>query len=205
MITAKNMIVLLKRHARKMLSLIIVVLFSISLWQLAAAGWIQGKAIIAQQLLKHSWQTTLDDKKTRKQKPWPWADTWPVAKLIVPQHHIEQIILAGDGGNSLAFAPGVSLAGSLPNRQGTSVISGHRDTHFSFLKEIKINETFYLQSIDKTTQYSVYDLQVVDSKSYTLAADNDAHTLVLVTCFPFDGIEQNTARYLVFARPVAHS
>ena len=202
MMTAKNMIELLKRHARKMLSLVIVLLFSISLWQLAAAGWIQSKAIIAQQLLNHSWQKTLDDKKTLRQKPWPWADTWPVAKLIVPQHHIEQIILAGDGGNSLAFAPGVSLAGSLPNSQGTTVISAHRDTHFRFLKEMKINETFYLQTANKTTRYSVYDLQVVDSKTYSLPADNDKQTLVLVTCYPFDGIGQNSSRYLVFARPL---
>jgi len=202
MMTAKNVIDLLKRHARKMLSLVIVLLFSISLWQLAAAGWIQGKAIIAQQLLKQSWQTTLNDKNTPRQKPWPWADTWPVAKLIVPQHHIEQIILAGDGGNSLAFAPGVSLAGALPNSQGTTVISAHRDTHFRFLKEMTINDTFYLQTAKKTICYSVYDLLIVNSKTYTVPADKDDQTLILVTCYPFDAIEKNTSRYLVFARPL---
>jgi len=197
---------LFNRYARRLCNLIIVLLFSISLWQLATAGWIQGKAIIAQQLLKHSWQKTMNDKKlgdkqTTTHKPWPWADTWPVAKLIVPQHHIEQIILAGDSGSSLAFAPGYSLTSFLPNSQGTTVISAHRDTHFNFLKELKINETFFLQTENKTVRYRVYDLQIVDSKTYTIQADTDEKILVLVTCYPFDAINIGaSSRYLVFAR-----
>ena len=190
------------KHVRKVITCIIVLLFSVSLWQLAAAGWIQGKAIIAQQLLNHSWHETLDDKKTTVQKPWPWADTWPVAKLIVPQHHVEQIILAGDSGNSLAYAPGYSLASALPNSQGTTVISAHRDTHFRFLKDIKLNETFFLQTTEKTTRYQVYDLQIVDSKTYTVQIDSTGQTLLLVTCYPFDSITSGgSSRYLVFARP----
>jgi sortase A len=199
---AATMQKLFKKHARKAIACSMVLLFSIGLWQLAAAAWIQGKAFIAQQLLDHAWQETMSDKKAVTQKPWPWADTWPLAKLIVPQHHIEQIILAGDSGSSLAFAPGVSLSGSLPNSQGTTVISAHRDTHFSFLKDIKINETFFLQTLDKTTRYRVYDLQIVDSKIYALQADPENQTLVLVTCYPFNAITTGgSSRYLVFARP----
>lgn len=195
------MIKFLKQYARKILTLIIVLLFSISLWQLAEASWIQGKANIAQQLLNHSWQKTLDDKNARKHKPWPWADTWPVAKLIVPQHNIEQVVLAGDSGNSLAFAPGISLASFLPNSQGTTVISAHRDTHFNFLKELKINQTFFLQTAEKTLRYRIYDLQIVNSKTYTIQAYTEEPTLILVTCYPFDAITSGgSSRYLVFAR-----
>ena len=28
-------------------------------------------------------------------KPWPWADTWPVARLVVPSLGIDQIVLEG--------------------------------------------------------------------------------------------------------------
>ncbi len=191
---------LFQKHSRKSITIVIIGLFSISLWQLATASWIQGKAIIAQQLLNHSWQETLNNKNFVQQKPWPWADSWPVAKLFVPQHNIEQIILAGDSGNNLAFAPGYSLASSLPNSQGTTMISAHRDTHFNFLKNININETLYLQTANKTIPYRVYDLQIVDSKTYTLQADTNRNTLVLVTCYPFDAISTGgTLRYLVFA------
>lgn len=196
------------KYIRNISTIIIVILFSTSLWQLATAGWIQGKAIIAQQLLNQSWNKTLidagGDLKSSPHKPWPWADTWPVAKLMVPQHHIEQIVLAGDSGNSLAFGPGHSFASATPNSSGTTIISAHRDTHFQFLKDVKINDTIVLQSRDKTVRYRVYDLQIVDSKEHFIEDDLENRTLVLVTCFPFDAISTGgSSRYLVFAEPLA--
>ena len=189
-----------QKYTRRILSLIIIMLFSTSLWQLAAASRIQGKAIIAQQLLEHSWHETLHDNNTSLHRPWPWSDSWPVAKLIVPEHDIEQIVLAGDSGSSLAFAPGYSLASSLPNSQGTTVISAHRDTHFSFLKNIKRNEMIYLQTSDKTVVYKVYDLQIANSTNYVLPVYSDEPALVLVTCYPFESITSGgPLRYLVFA------
>ncbi len=197
---------LFDKYARRLTSVVIVILFSVSLWQLAAANWILGKAIIAQHLLNTSWDKTLANLKTDNSeksaihKPWPWADTWPVAKLIVPQYDIEQIILAGDSGSSLAFGPGYSLASAPPNASGTTMISGHRDTHFSFLSELKLNDTMLMQTADKTVHYQVYDMQVVDSKTYTLQQNSDGQTLVLVTCYPFGALTPGgDSRYLVYA------
>jgi sortase A len=195
------------RHARNISTIIIVILLSTSLWQLATAGWIQGKAIIAQQLLNHSWDKTLigagDDKKPSPHKPWPWADTWPVAKLIIPQHDVEQIILAGDSGSSLAFGPGHSFASATPNSAGTTVISAHRDTHFSFLKDLDIGDQIVIQTTDKTITYQIYDMQVVDSKTFRIQPAGNERTLVLVTCYPFDAVTAGgSSRYLVFSKPI---
>ena len=184
--------------------ILIILLFGISLWQLATAGWIQGKAMIAQQLLIHSWNKTINE--TNKDsnpaivKPWPWADTWPVAKLLVPQHNIEQIVLAGDSGHSLAFGPGYSFASATPNSAGTTLISAHRDTHFRFLKDVKINEMIFLQTADKTIPYQVVDKQIVNSKTFKLQVISGRQTLVLVTCYPFDSLTSGgPLRYLVYA------
>jgi sortase A len=190
----------IQRQRRNLSTVIIVVLFSIGLWQLASAGWIQGKAIIAQQLLKHAWHKTRLDA-GQPHRPWPWADTWPVAKLTVPEYGIEQIILAGDSGSSLAFAPGYSFASARPNTSGTTVISAHRDTHFRFLKDLKQDDLLYIQSADNSVQYRVYDFQIVDSRTFTLPDDADENTLLLVTCYPFDAITAGgPLRYLVFAK-----
>jgi len=188
------------KYMKDISTIIIVALFALCLWQLSAAGWIQGKAIIAQQLLNASWNKTLLDTVDSAHKPWPWADTWPVAKLIMPQHDIEQIILAGDSGSSLAFGPGLSLAAAAPNTPGTTLISGHRDTHFQFLKDIQLNDILYLQTTEQTGRYQVYDLQIVDSKNYKVASSVDEQILVLATCYPFDAVTSGgTLRYLVFA------
>ena len=192
------------RHiGSRLLTLLIIVLFCTSLWQLAAAGWIQGKAIVAQQLLDYSWQKTqayADGEVTNNHKPWPWADTWPIAKLIVPHLGIEQIVVAGDSGSSLAFAPGHSYAGTAPGDDGLTMISAHRDTHFHFLQTLNIDDRLLLESRDKTTTYRITRFQVVDSDSYTLAARAKENMLVLVTCYPFDAITQGgSQRFLVFA------
>ena len=203
--------ILFKKYTRKLIAIIIVILFSTSLWQLATASWIQGKAIIAQQLLNHSWNKSLndltDDKKPKTHKPWPWADTWPVAKLIVPQHNIEQIILAGDSGNSLAFGPGHSFTSAKPNTSGTTIISAHRDTHFRFVKDLKINEMIFIQTTDKTMTYQVYEIKIVNSKTFKLQPVRDRQTLVLVTCYPFDSLASgDSLRYLVYAsRPTVQN
>ena len=61
------------------------------------------KAEVAQQLLNRAWTATSDDR--RNVKPWPWADTWPVARLRLPGSGEPLTVLAGASGRNLAFAP----------------------------------------------------------------------------------------------------
>ena len=63
-----------------------------------------------------------------------------------------------------------------------------------------LNDTMLMQTADKTVHYQVYDMQVVDSKTYTLQQNSDGQTLVLVTCYPFDSLAGGgSLRYLVYA------
>ncbi|MEJ2347214.1 MAG: sortase, partial [Gammaproteobacteria bacterium] len=99
------------------------------------AGYIYAKAVVAQALIQRAWRDSLE---TRHQvKPWSWADTWPVARLVVPSLDVDLCVLAGDYGSSLAFGPG--------RRLGTNMISGHRDTHFRFLKRLRTGQVILLQ------------------------------------------------------------
>ncbi|MEQ8800451.1 MAG: hypothetical protein RLP45_00275, partial [Haliea sp.] len=70
------------RASRRMRRLALTGLLLLAGWQLAGAGWIHVKAMLAQHLLARAW---LESAATGvAQKPWPWADTWPVAVLRVP-------------------------------------------------------------------------------------------------------------------------
>jgi sortase A len=40
-------------------------------------------------------------------KPWPWADTWPVARIAVPRLSVQAVVLAESSGQALAFAGGL--------------------------------------------------------------------------------------------------
>ena len=91
--------------ARALLPLLIL----LALQQLGNAGLIKAKAGLAPLMLAKAWEQSLASQ-GRPVKPWPWADTWPVAKLQVPSMGISQFVLAGDTGNALAFGPGHNLA-----------------------------------------------------------------------------------------------
>src|SRR6476620_7642942 len=113
----------------------IAVLLRLGFWQAGHGAWIHAKAQLAQYLLQRAWTRTLEGE--RDARPWPWADTWPVARLRVPAHGVDLIVLDGVSGRTLAFAPGHASGSPVPGEMGTSVISGHRDTHFRFLGALK--------------------------------------------------------------------
>ena len=111
-----------------------MLLLAIGGWQFGEAIWIHAKAILAQVLIKHAWAQTTDG--AARVRPWGWADTWPVARLSVPRLGIDQIVLAGASGRTLAFGPAHLGYSPDPGAAGNAVISGHRDTHFKFLGEL---------------------------------------------------------------------
>jgi sortase A len=171
--------------------------------QLAAAAYIPAKAVAAQWLLREAWRRSAEGGTV---KPWPWADTHPVARLWVPRLGREQIVLAGDSGSALAFGPGWVQASAPPGRVGRTVIGGHRDTHFAFLRELKAGDHLLLEAPDgRRARFSVSNIEVVDARSAQLPLDGPPG-LTLVTCYPFDAIAPGgPLRYLVHARPLAEA
>lgn len=166
----------------------------------AQAGAIHAKAWLAQALLEHAWHAHLADGGTHR--PWPWADTAPVARLSLPRRGVSQIVLAGDSGRTLAFGPGWAEASARPDTVGTVVFSGHRDTHFAWLRDVTVGDELRVETRGGTRRYRVVSTAIADSRSERIALDGD-DSLVLVTCWPFDAvIAGGPLRYVVRAMPV---
>jgi sortase A len=166
----------------------------------ADAGWLHAKAWLAQALLQHAWTTTRATQ--QPQRPWPWADTHPVARLRVTGQGVDQIVLAGDAGRSLAFGPGWAEASAAPGGAGTVVISGHRDTHFAFLRALQPGDTVQLEAAGATRSYRVTGARIADSRREAIALPADGASLLLVTCWPFDALTAGGPwRYVVRAEP----
>lgn len=165
------------------------------------AGWIPAKAALAQQLLASTWESSKHDGSPHR--PWPWADTHPVARIELARLGISQVVLAGDSGRPLAFGPGWTESSARPGSDtGTIIISGHRDTHFAWLRDLQPGETVTLETSKGLRSYAVVHQQVVDSRTHRIAADRDVDTLVLVTCWPFDAAApRGPMRYLVTLTP----
>ena len=185
----------------------VAVLLAFGAWQVGGAVWINGKALVAQLLLERGWNARLAGQGENAAKPWPWADTAPIGRLHVPRLKINQVILAGASGRTLAFGPGHLSGTALPGSRGHSIVSGHRDTHFTFLRDLIPDDEVHIQRSDgKIVIYRVTGHQVVDARLATFTDTPDRSTLTLVTCYPFDALDTSgPLRYVVFTESVEPS
>jgi sortase A len=176
------------------------VLLALGAWQLAGGAWIHAKAGLAQLLLERAWQRTQEG--GRSVRPWPWADTWPVARLTIPRLGDSWIVLSGASGRTLAFAPGHTPGSAAPGEEGTAVVTGHRDTHFRALRAVRRRDELWIERPDGArVRYEVEALEVVDARDSGVRALVGARALVLVTCWPFDALRPGgPLRYVVTAR-----
>ncbi len=178
---------------------IALILFLVGLSLTGKATYIHAKAGLARYLLRSSWQETME--KGDAVKPWAWADTWPVARMIVPEHEIDLVVLEGDSGNVLAFGPGHMTLSSLPGQPGNSIISGHRDTSFRFLERVRVGDRITVQTKEGSmVPFKVIATQIIDAAVLDMNIETDIPLLTLVTCYPFDAVVPGgSERYLVFA------
>jgi sortase A len=140
-----------------------LLLFVVGASQFAIGAWIPAKGALAQVLLERAWQNTNEGGK--RVRPWPWADTWPVARITLPRLGASWIVLSGSSGRTLAFGPGHTDGSALPGEAGAAIVSGHRDTHFSSLRELRVDDEIVVERPDGArVRYRVDELRVADSR-----------------------------------------
>ncbi|MES9993535.1 MAG: class GN sortase [Candidatus Thiodiazotropha sp.] len=168
---------------------------------LADGAWIHAKAWLAEGLIAAAWGGT--GSRDQRIRPWPWADTWPVARLQVPRLGIQRHILAGVSGRTLAFAPGWAMQTVAPGGSGSSLIAGHRDTHFRFLKDLQYGDRLLLDTPNENRLiYRVSASAIVDRRQSRLQnlEEGEGRGLILVTCYPFGALlPGGDLRYVVWA------
>jgi sortase A len=164
-------------------------------------AWIHAKAVLAQVLLERAFAQTLAT--GAPVKPWSWADTWPVARVALPHIGKSAIVLAGSSGQALAFGPGHVERTPEPGDEGTTIYSAHRDTHFAFLKDVRIGDDINVTRRDGNEfRFRVVATSVVRFDQSGIDPLAGGRQLVLATCWPLDASTPGPLRYLVHAEMV---
>ncbi len=191
------------KRAVRITSAIAAVLVALGSWQLASAGWIHGKAMVAQRLIASSWQHTRDGGTARR--PWPGADMRPVARLSVPALGIDLFVLDAATPRALAFGPAHVGGTGAPAGRGNTVLVAHRDTHFAFLRRLAENDEIAIEGAGGTSaRYRVREATVLEAGEARLLDADDSPQLTLITCYPFDAVRAGSRlRYVVIAERVA--
>ena len=114
---------------------------------------------------------------------------------------IDLIVLADASGRSMAFGPGLVAGTAPPGTPGNTVLSGHRDTQFRFLRSLAPGDRLRLEDARGAWHdYAVSDALVVDAQAVEILWDTDDSLLTLVTCYPFDAlVPGGPLRYVVRA------
>jgi sortase A len=175
-----------------------LLLATVGLILFGQGAYIHAKALLAQVLLERAFTETIAT--GRETKPWSWADTWPVARIDVKRIGASAIVLAGSSGQALAFGPGHVEQTADAGERGVAVYSAHRDTHFRFLKDVKIGDEIAVTRRDgKTFRYRADSHSVVRFDQFAIDPMSGNAELVLSTCWPFDAVMPGPDRYLLHA------
>lgn len=133
--------------------------------------------------------------------PMPVMRGAPVARLLMPRLGIDEIVIEGVDDFALNAGPGHLPGSAFPGEAGNSIISAHRDRHFSRLGGIAIGDTIVTEDRTRRTRWVVLSKRVVPADAPALFRTRDA-TLTLTTCWPIRIIGTAPERLLVVAKPV---
>lgn len=191
------------RRARRGWLVLCALFLLLGAWQVASASWIHAKAILAQHLIASAWMQAPAGGTPRR--PWPWADMRPVARLRVPARGVDLYVLDHASPRALAFGPAHVGGTAAPGSFGNTVLVAHRDTHFSFLRDLAVDDEINVESgRGARARYRVREVAIVDQGEARVLDEADAPQLTLITCYPFDAVRPGTPlRYVVVADRIA--
>lgn len=123
----------------------------------------------------------------------------PIAVLRIGRIELEVAVGPGTTDAILRRGAGWIEGTSVPGGDGNVAISAHRDSHFRRLKELEPGDLIELESLERTQQYRVAQMSVVEPSAVQVLAEVGAPVLTLVTCYPFHFVGNAPQRYVVRA------
>jgi sortase A len=159
---------------------IVALAAAICVGTLGAALWRDVKPWLTQALLARAWQSSLAS--GRHVKAWPWASSWPVARLTFPRLGIERYVLSGDG--ATPDLGSYHMAGTaLPGEAGNSVIGTLDETDLAFLRELAPQTLIEVESMEESgIRYTVRYAQPLDPRDIWITKQEGPARLTLISC-----------------------
>lgn len=175
----------------------------------ARAMYLDAKAGLASVLIHRAWNRTVGDGKAHP--PWPWADTYPVARLRIPRLGYDEVVLEGATPRTLAFGPARLFSGAGLGEPGNVELAGHRTSWFRPLEGLEAKDEIQVQWFDarkhelRERTYTVSDILIVAPEEVSLLSPPSADALTLITCYPFGRSPRSPQRFVVLASPAGPS
>ena len=139
---------------------------------------------------------------TKAGHPLPAMFDGLIGRIDIPRLGVSVIVIEGVGGRTLRRAVGHIPGTALPGQAGNVGISGHRDTFFRPLRNIRRNDIITLTTLVSEYRYRVISTKIVSPNDVTVLDQNENEILTLVTCYPFYFVGSAPNRFIVRAERV---
>ncbi len=184
-----------RARSRRAVAIVSIALVTAGLSILGGGLWLRAKALLAAALIDRAYSRHLEDGELHR--PWPWADTAPIARLEIPALDVRRTILEGATGASLAFGLGHISGTARPGEPGTCAVAGHRDTWAAFLEDLRPGDRIHLRTRARALTYRVVRSRIVSKNDLTVLREGPEDRLALITCYPFTGLLNSPWRIVV--------
>jgi len=122
-----------------------------------------------------------------------------IGMLSIPALGQDLPIIEGTSDSALNKGVGHFAQSVLPGVVDNCVLSGHRDTVFSRLGEVKIGDRLITQTAAGTFTYAVKRIRIVDKNDRTVIVPTKHAVLTVSTCYPFRYVGAAPERYVLVA------
>lgn len=122
--------------------------------------------------------------------------------MDIPRLGLSVIVIEGTGSATLRRAAGHIPGTALPGQSGNVGISGHRDTFFRPLRNIRRNDIITLTTLLGEYRYRVVSTKIVSPSDVAVLDPGGSDSLTLVTCYPFYFVGAAPGRFIVRAERI---
>jgi sortase A len=125
-----------------------------------------------------------------------------LGRIEIGRIGVAVIIVEGTDGRTLRRAVGHIPGTALPGEQGNVALTGHRDTFFRALRNIREDDEITLTTVAGSYRYRVDSMKVASAGDVEVLNDSGESLLTLVTCYPFYFVGPAPKRFIVRAHRI---
>jgi sortase A len=125
-----------------------------------------------------------------------------LGRLQIQRLGLSVMVMEGDDHRTLRRAVGHIPGTSLPGQNGNIALTGHRDTFFRPLRNIRLDDIVTLSTLQGEYRYRVLATQVVSPDNMSVLDPGQSEILTLITCHPFYFVGAAPNRFIVRAERI---
>jgi sortase A len=181
-------------------------LFAAAILLLGYCGFVLADTWVFQREARRELAQTLEERSPAAAPDAPHTSVTAVKGLVgvidIARLGLSVVVMEGTTAHTLRRAAGHIEGTALPGDSGNVVISGHRDTLFRPLKDIRHDDIITVKTSTGDYRYRVVSTEIVSPEDTSVLESDGSDVLTLVTCYPFYFVGPAPDRFIVRAARV---